>query len=113
MKLFLILSRSIRDRVPKSGAAALVPAHREYHTPVREKDSVLLQAMIRPDANTSKGSRCMIMQAETLEEVQEFVSRNPLVEFDAMEWSVQELLPNYAAEGVRAWFQGQLPQGHH
>ena len=54
----------------------------------------------------------MILQAETREEIEDFLQRNPLTKFDALEWTIHELLPNYAPEGVRSWFKGTLSRGH-
>jgi hypothetical protein len=112
MKLYLILSRSMRQRVAKEEVPGLTPQHRDYHNPMREKDAILLQAMMRPDEASPKGSRCMILQVETREELDHFLQTNPLVQFDAMEWTAHELLPNYAAEGVRSWFKGPFSKGH-
>ena len=112
MKLLLILSRSLRQRGTKEQATGLTAAHEEYHQPMRERDAILLQAMIRPTANAPKGSRCMILQAESREQVDDFLERNPLTQLDALEWTLHELLPNYAPEGVRDWFKGKLPRGH-
>lgn len=112
MKLYIILSQSKRQLIAKEDVPALTPQHREYHSPMREKDAILLQAMMRPDEKTPKGSRCMILQAETREEVEDFILRNPLMQHDAMEWTVHELLPNYAAAPVQDWFQGKFSKGH-
>jgi hypothetical protein len=112
MKLYLILSRSLRRRIAKEDVPGLTPAHREYHRPLRQNDMVLFQAMMRPDETMPKGSRCMVLQAETREEVEAFLGRNPLVQFDAMTWAVHELLPNYATEGMRTWFKGHFVKGH-
>jgi hypothetical protein len=112
MKLFLILSRSMRQNIPKQDVPNLALAHRDYHQPMRQNDIVLLQAMLRPDENTLKGSRCMILQAETLEDVEDFLKRNPLVPYDAVSWTVQELIPNYATECVRSWYKGSFSKGH-
>lgn len=112
MKLFLILSRSLRQKIAKEHVPGLNPAHEHYHTPMRAADAILLQAMIRPSDDAPKGSRCMLLQAETREEVDDFLRRNPLVAFDAMEWTVLELLPNYAPASVREWFKGTFSKGH-
>jgi hypothetical protein len=112
MKLYLILSKSNRKLVPKSDIPALNPEHRDYHVPMIERDVVLIKAMLRPDENTPKGSRCMILQAEGLDEVNDFVQRNPLVRYGAMEWTIQELLPNDGTDSVRKWFKGKFSAGH-
>jgi hypothetical protein len=112
MKMYVILSRSLRQQIAKDEVPALTPAHREYHNPMRQHDLILLQAMMRPDDVTPKGSRLMILQAETREEVDDFIQRNPLMKYDAMEWTVHELLPNYAASGVHDWFKGIFSKGH-
>jgi hypothetical protein len=112
MKLYLILSLSKRQLVPKADVAGLNSAHRDYHVPMIEKDAVLLKAMMRPDKDTPKGSRCMILQAESPEEVDAFIMSNPLMRFNAMDWTVHELLPNYGPDWLRTWFKGQFSAGH-
>ena len=54
MKLFLILSRSLRQRVTKEHVPGLTPAHEQYHRPMRESDAILLQAMIRPECRRAQ-----------------------------------------------------------
>jgi hypothetical protein len=112
MRLYLILSKSNRQLVPKADVPALNPEHHDYHVPMIEQDAVLIKAMLRPDENTPKGSRCMILQAEGPEEVNDFLQRNPLVRYGAMEWTVHELLPNYGPDALRNWFKGKFSAGH-
>jgi hypothetical protein len=112
MKLYLILSKSNRQLVPKAEVPDLTPAHRDYHSPMIEQDAVLMKAMIRPDEKTPKGSRCMILQAEGPQEVEDFLMRNPLVRYGAMDWQVQELLPNYGTDALHQWFKGKFSAGH-
>jgi hypothetical protein len=112
MKLYLILSKSNRKLIPKTEVPGLNSEHREYHSPMIEQDVVLIKAMMRPDENTPKGSRCMILQAEGPEVVDDFIQRNPLMRYGAMEWTIHELLPNDGTAALRDWFKGKFSAGH-
>ncbi len=112
MRLFLILSKSNRQLVPRDQTAQLHDAHGDYHTPMIEQDHVLVKAMMRPGPNTPKGSRCMIIQAEDPAAVDDFIQRNPLMQYNAMEWEIHELLPNYGPPALREWFKGTFSAGH-